>query len=181
LGRERSLEIIMASDLRRLRKIALCDLDSLFLRKPQLSIYRHRLLAIALCQGAAVHYMDKKNGVKDFDVWCFFRSHQRRPFPYRRNASADFGHSKFGKSPGWEHYIGRRVDLLGRSLSITTGESPTDAIRSYLKAGKTASARALAAKAVVLIHPTAQLGRIIWPVKRSGGTWARGFSSTGRA
>src|SRR5208283_3565128 len=108
-------------------KIAVVDLDSLFKRRPVLRIYRRRLFAIALCQGAALHYIDKKNGVKDFDVWCFFRSHPKRPFPYRRNGTADFGSPKFGKSPGWEPFIGRRVDLLGRSLQVKVTESPADA------------------------------------------------------
>jgi hypothetical protein len=167
---ERSLERITKADLRRLRKIAWCDLESLFARKLGLRMYRNRLFAIALCQGAALHFIDKKNGVKDFDVWCFFRAHPKRPFPYRRNASADFGSSQFGRSPGWEHYIGRRVDLLGRSLPVMTAESPMEALRTYLTEGKTASARALAAKAMVLIHPTAQLGRIVWPLKKSVGS-----------
>jgi hypothetical protein len=120
-------------------------------------------IAIALCQGAALHYIDKKNGVKDFDVWCFFRANPRRPFPYRRNASADFGDPKFGKSPDWEHYIGRRVDLLGRSLLVSTTEAPADALRNYLSAGRTVSARALAAKAMILIYPEKEPSRVVWP------------------
>jgi hypothetical protein len=167
---QRSLVPLAKSDLRRLGKIAVRDLEALFARNAPLRIYRDRLFAIALCQGAALHYIDKKNGVKDLDVWCFFRAHPKRPFPYRRIASADFGSSKFGKSPGWQRYIGRRVDLLGRSLQIKIAESPTDALCSYLTEGKTASARALAAKAMILIHPTLELGSIVWPAKESVGS-----------
>ena len=161
---ERSLEPITRADLRRLGEIARRDLESLFERRPLLARYRDRLLAIALCQGAALHYIDKKNGVKDFDVWCFFRADPQRPFPYRRNASADFGDPKFGKSADWEHYIGRRVDLLGRSLPVPAGESPVDALRAYLSAGRTASAKALAKMAMILIYPENELGRMVWPV-----------------
>jgi hypothetical protein len=164
---ERSFKPITSSDLCRLQKIALLDLDSLFKRKPGLSNYRDRLFAIALCQGAALHYIDKKNGVKDFDVWCFFRTHHKRPFPYRRNASADFGDPKFGKSPGWPQFIGRRVDLLGRSLSVPAKVSPAEVLRAYLSAGQTASARALAAKAMIMIHPAKEFGRVVWPVQGS--------------
>jgi hypothetical protein len=162
-SRERSLEPILKSDLRRLAKIALADLESLFTRIPALRIYRDRLFAIALCQGAALHYIDKGNGVKDFDLWCFFRAHAKRPFPYRRNASADFGYPKFGKSPGWEHYVGRRVDLLGRSLPVRPKEAPADALRGYLSGGRTALARALAAKAAILVYPEGELDRVVWP------------------
>jgi hypothetical protein len=31
-------------------------------------LYADRLFAVALCQGAALHYIDGKNGVKDLDV-----------------------------------------------------------------------------------------------------------------
>jgi hypothetical protein len=160
----RSYKRINKADLRRLRQIALLDLDSLFSRKPDLLVYHNRLLAIALCQGAALHYVDKKNGVKDFDVWCFFRAHPKRPFPYRRNQAADFGDPKFGKSPGWNRYVGRRVDLLGRSLVVSETQSPAKALRGYLIAGRTASARALAAKAVILLYPEAALGSLVWPI-----------------
>src|SRR6266403_4836639 len=93
---DRSFKSIDKTDFRRLRRIALQDLESLFAARPALRIYDGRLFAIALCQGAALHYIDKKNGVKDFDVWCFFRSHRKRPFPYRRIKQVDFGDPKFG-------------------------------------------------------------------------------------
>jgi hypothetical protein len=110
--------------------------------------------------------LDGKNGVKDFDVWSFFRAHPARPFPYRRNASADFGDPKFGRSPEWEHFIGRRVDLLGRSMIVSPHQSPADALRRYLSFSKTASARALAKKAMVLLYPRAQLGTVVWSPER---------------
>ena len=28
-------------------------------------------ICVALCQGAAMHYFDKTNGIKDFDIWFF--------------------------------------------------------------------------------------------------------------
>ena len=61
-------------------------------------------------------------------------------------------------------YAGRRVDLLGRSLPAEPGADPTDILRLYLAARRTDSARALAAKAVVLIHPENRTGEIVWPV-----------------
>ena len=161
---ERSFERITKADLIRLAEIARNDLKSLFERRPDTGrLYRKRLFAIALCQGAALHYVSGANGVKDFDVWSFFTTHPERPFPYRRNASADFGKSKFGKSPGWEHYVGRRVELLGRSLPVSDNQSPEIALHAYLMAGRSASARALAKKATVLLYPETQLGKVVWP------------------
>lgn len=160
----RSLERIGRADLRRLAEIAHRDLKSLFERRPETGrLYRRRLFAVALCQGAALHYVNGTNGVKDFDVWSFFRANPSRPFPYRRNASADFGDPRFGKSPGWESYVGRRVDLLGRSLAIPKGCSPAAALQEYLSSGRTNTARALAKKAVVLLYPPQYLGDVVWP------------------
>jgi hypothetical protein len=56
------------------------------------------------------------------------------------------------------------VDLLGRSLPAEPGGDPADIIRRYLAAPRTDSAKALAAKAVVLIHPENRAGEIVWPV-----------------
>jgi hypothetical protein len=55
--------------------------------------YRDRLLCVALCRGGALHYLDRSNGVKDFDVWTFFAALPDR-YPdralYRRNKARDF-------------------------------------------------------------------------------------------
>ena len=36
-----------------------------------------------LCQGAALHYVNGRNGVKDFDVWSFYAQYNDWPFPAR--------------------------------------------------------------------------------------------------
>jgi hypothetical protein len=111
-----------------------------------------------------VHYVNGKNGVKDFDVWSFYAQHDDWPFPARWRGTRDFGLSKFGRYPGDPpQYTGRRVDLLGRSLPAAPGADLAHAIRDYLAAGRTTSARALAAKAVVLIDPISRVGEIVWP------------------
>jgi hypothetical protein len=165
---ERSKKPITKADLRRLGDIAITDLESLFHRRPVTGrLYRHRLFAVALCQGAALHFLDGKNGVKDFDIWCFFKANPKRPFPYRRNATADFGNPKFGKSRNWEHFVGRRVDLLGRSLKVSSHVSPADTLRGYLSSSKTTSARALAKKAMILLYPRTLLGTVVWPSREN--------------
>ena len=160
----RSYEHITLADLKRLGRIAQQDRDGLFQRKPDLyRIYAGRLIAVALCQGGALHYVDGKNGIKDLDVWSFYRAAPERPYPYRRRGIADFGDAKFGKSDDCPHFVGRRVDLLGRSIEATESAVPVSALRSYLSAGNTETARLLAQKAVVLIEPGALAGTIVWP------------------
>ena len=121
------------------------------------------MLCVALCQGAALHYIDETNGVKDFDVWTFYAAHPAATFPPRRLVSRDFGSPKFGRSPGSQGLIGRRVDLLGRSIPARPSDDPVAALRRYLRGPRSVSARRLAEKAVVLLEPDHLLGTQVWP------------------
>lgn len=58
----------------------------------------------------------------------------------------------------------RRLDMLGRSLPVPLGAEPRQALRDYLSAARTVSARVLAAKAVVLVVPADRAGELVWPV-----------------
>jgi hypothetical protein len=163
---DRPLVRIETADLLRIAALAAAAEAELFRRNPQGSgRYVDRLLGRALCQGAALHYVNGRNGVKDFDVWSFYAQHDDWPFPARWRGTRDFGPSKFGRYPDDPpRYLGRRVDLLGRSLPAEPGADPADALRRYLTARRTDSAKALAAKAVVLIHPKNRAGEIVWPL-----------------
>ena len=162
---DRSLARIERTDLLRLAALAAQVEAGLFARHPDgAGRYAGRLLCRALCQGAALHYLDGKNGVKDFDVWSFYAALGDGPFPYRWRGTADFGPSRFGRFPGDSpSYAGRRVDLLGRSLPAPPGADPAAVLRDYLSAARTESARALAAKAVILIAPEHAIGERVWP------------------
>jgi hypothetical protein len=161
---KRSYKRISKSDLFRLAKIALADKNDLFNRLPHLKkLYDKRLICIALCQGAALHYIDRNNGIKDFDVWSFYSESKGMPFPYRRNVHKDFGKSKFGKLPK-SKYLGRRVDLLGRSLKEPLGINPIIAIGNYLANNKNKTPKYLAKKAIVIIYPFKYIGVIAWPI-----------------
>jgi hypothetical protein len=161
----RSRELIDDADLARLASLARDDLAALFRRNDDLRrLYAKRLVCIALCQGAALHYIDRGNGVKDFDLWAFCAEHRERPFPYRRHAREDFGPSKFGRHPDdRDPFQGRRVDMMARSLPVKRGVDPVHAVRAYLTAGRTETARKLAAKAAVIVWPEALRGTVAWP------------------
>jgi hypothetical protein len=128
----RSLARIDESDLQRLAALAAEAEAGLFARHPLgAGRYAGRLLCRALCQGAALHYLDGRNGVKDFDVWSFYAALDDGPFPYRWRATADFGPSKFGRYPADPPlYTGRRVDFLGRSLPASLGADPAPSCAS---------------------------------------------------
>lgn len=115
--------------------------------------------------GCRLAHVNLQNGVKDFDVWSFYAQDDDWPFPPRWRGTRDFGVSKFGRCPGDPpDYLGRRVDLIGRSLPVPPGADPATAVRKYLAARRTTSARELAKKAVVLIDPRGRAGEVIWPV-----------------
>jgi hypothetical protein len=165
---DRSLARIEIADLLRLAALAADAEAGLFRRNPQGSgRYAGRLLCRALCQGAALHYGNKRNGVKDFDVWSFYAQYDDWPFPARWRGTRDFGPSKFGRYPrDPPHYSGRRVDLLGRSLPAEPGANPAEVLQRYLAGRRSDSAKALAAKAVVLIDPENRAGEIVWALER---------------
>jgi hypothetical protein len=154
--------------LKRLGKIVAIDRADLFKRKPETGrLYRKRLFAVALCQGGALHYLDGKNGIKDLDVWSFFKPNATRQFPYRRRAKLDFGDAKFGQSEDAPNFIGRRIDHIGRAISGKDYSDPVAVLRSYLREGATESARRLSEKAVILIEPAHLLGTVVWPEPQS--------------
>lgn len=116
--------------LRRLAEFAKADRDGLFRRNPHLAVYRHRILMTALCQGAALHFVNGINGVKDLDVYTFYAQHPGVGYPYRRRGVADFGDSEHGRHPDDHHLVGRRVDMLGRALKVSPSAEPIAAVRA---------------------------------------------------
>jgi hypothetical protein len=161
----RSQKHIDRRDLSRLASLAAADRMDFIARMGRKTL-QHAYRCSALCQGAALHYIDGRNGVKDFDVWSFYAGSSRL-FPSRRVVSVDFGNSKFGTSSDRPDFIGRRVDLLGRGIRFEDSDRDDgiiDALRTYLSRGSTASARRLAEKAVVLVDPPRLRGKVVWPI-----------------
>ncbi len=163
-SRHRSFELIAADDLARLAQIAVADFSDLFRRSDYSRPYADRLRVICLCQGAARHYVHGDRGVKDFDVWAFFDALPSHPFPWRRRSRRDFGPSRFGHNPDDRpNFTGRRVDVIGRSISMDRNKTPIAAVQGYLREARTTSARLLSQRPVVVVWPAADQGRVIWP------------------
>jgi hypothetical protein len=161
----RSFKKITKHDLQKLAGIARKGREDLFKRKPDLGkIYRNRIICVALCQGAALHYLDVKTGIKDFDVWTFYKAYPKMPFPPRRNVQRDFGHPRFGKTPGATQFVGKCVDLIGRSIPWTKGQTTIEALQHWLMHSNNMSPKFLARKAVIIIEPENLIGFIAWPI-----------------
>ena len=160
---ERSLKEIDDHDLCRLSSLAFEDLLGLYRRRPETArLYADSLMVLTLCQGAAEHYLRGKSGIKDFDVWDFFRAKSERPFPFRRRGKMDFGESKFGKHPNDATFSGRRVDVIGRSIEVRQGQDGPDAVKVWLSARRTPSARLIRMRPVIVIYPASLRGTLLW-------------------
>ena len=166
----RSFKAITKADLLRLRDLAAEYRADFFRRRPDwASLYRRRFLCSALCQGAALHYVEGIVGIQDFDVYNFWATHPSRAWYAKARPIRDFGDPKFGRSPDRKDFVGRRVDLLGRSIDTRPGDDPERALRAYLAGGRTLTARLLAQKAVVGLEPARLFGRVLWRPRRTDG------------
>lgn len=160
--RWRSYERIDLDDLKRLAEIAKQDRENFFGQYPEWAkLYQGSFLCVALCQGAALHFLNGKTGINDFDIYSFYASNPAKDWYAKRIKAYDFGDPKFGQTKDKPEYVGRRVDCLGRSISVKEDEHPESALQRYLREGKTATARLLAEKVVVLLEPNC--GKVIWP------------------
>jgi len=92
-----SFKPIEPDDLRRLLELARQDRCTFFRKYPEWGrLYADRVIGVALCQGAAAHYIDTTAGINDFDVYTFFAAHPKRGWYAKRIMSMDFGDAKFG-------------------------------------------------------------------------------------
>ena len=156
---DRRYERLTRSDLKRLASIASAEQDAFFRRNPHREYQRRRLLLAGLCQGAARHFEDRRNGVKDFDIHFFYwRPVNERHMRCRRRV---------------EHFVGafgcRPIDFLRTSISVGTcvetrmaPEESVEIVRRFLSERPTAAAWHLAKNPVITLLPTGQLGEVVW-------------------
>ena len=106
---------------------------------------------------------EKKNGVKDLDVYSFYAEDPNVPWPYRRHGVADFGESEFGYHPDKRNeFVGRHVDLLARTLPVGQDADPVEAVRTWLARSNNPTPRRLRQKAVVGLYPARYRGNVFW-------------------
>lgn len=162
---ERSGARLTRHHLARMADLARADRTEKFARNPRWSSYGDRVLLVALCQGAALHYLDGVTGVKDLDVWTFYAEDPTvGPYPARwPRRMVDFGPSMLGRHPDDVGFVGRHVDLIGRSLPMPLDSDPIEAVRDYLRRRSSKSPRLLAEKAVIALDPPALRGHQVWP------------------
>jgi len=149
--------------------------------------YRDRLLAVVLAQGAALHLIDRRHGVKISTSGASTRTIPGQPFrANRRETHADFGASELGRQlydfsaagtvernrrMRWDSYTGRRVDFFVRVLPLPPGAKMrriVAAVQDWLAAGAAAktdskpSAWFLAQRPVGVVDPERHRRRVIW-------------------
>ena len=103
----------------------------------------------------------KRMGVKDFDIWLFFRKEEGRIFNPRWIEKKDLGRTKFARNPDDIGFRGRRMDFIGRS--VTFGKMDIEGtIRPWVQSAGRASPKNLSQKAFVGLYPHKVFGKVIW-------------------
>ena len=152
---KRLFEPISKLDFKKLQRLALKEHEAFFKRNPRLrKAYHSSLIGIALCQGAASHYLNSNVGIKDFDIWHFYVENRSINFPYRAHKSIENG------------YKGKPIDFLKRAINRDLrnfySNEPDKCIIEYLLQRNTKTKRFLLKKAVVGLFPDKIFGKVIW-------------------
>jgi hypothetical protein len=101
-------------------------------------------------------------GVKNLDVYTFYAEDPAIRYRTDAEASRTSATQEHGRHPDDYESVGRRVELLGRTLKVSASADPVSAVRSYLRAGGTSTAKELSKKAVVVSDPGARFSQVIW-------------------
>ena len=110
---------IEKEDLCSIKEKVLKDQKKFFEKYLKYKLYEEKkIVAMLLVQGAALHFIDKKKGIKDFDVLCVYNKIPKKYFPFRRLKQIDSKLEKFGRSPDDStKFKGRRIDIMMRAVN----------------------------------------------------------------
>lgn len=161
MGKHYTQRAVGHAELRSLLKLAHAEERAFFNRNPHLARpYQRPLLAVALCQGAALQYIGRGHGVNDFDVHFFYAQN-----PAKRRLSravkriSDVTVGAFKKTP---------VDFIRTVVPITQADrkqSFMERIEAFLRERPTTNAMELSKQAVVGLSPKTIFGKVLWPLE----------------
>src|SRR5579864_698329 len=144
-------------ELKALRRVAAKEESEFFSRNSHLvKPYRSRLIAAALCQGAALQYLGQGHGVKDFDVHFFYSQNPTKPRLSRTVKRISAG---IGAFPDIQ------VDFVRTIIPYEPAFEQTDSIeqiRRFLGSPRTQNALHLARQPVIGLLPDDLFNVIIW-------------------
>ena len=147
-----------SSELRALAELATAEEAAFFERNPHLELsYRGRLIAVGLCQGAALQYLGRGYGVNDFDLHFFYRQNPRKPklTRARKRVFADVGTFDNVPVDFLRTVVPSRVHVPKRAAAV-------EILRAFLRQAPTLNSRYLAKKAVVGLFPRELFGIVVW-------------------
>ena len=165
---EKSFEPITEQDLKELVKLTLIEHETFFKRKPEYeSFYKNTLLAIVLGQGASSHYRDGKYGIKDFDIYIFYKEHPEKRMWIRRVKKIKSNLEKFGNP---------NVDFMRKAIKTKYIDGNEDNIEKiilrFLSESKTQTAKFLTIwvkkeknrtrNIIVGLYPESIFKKILW-------------------
>ena len=150
----RTYDLLTIDDFRVLKELAIKEHEAFFRRNKHLrEAYGNNLVAICLCQGAASHYLNPTVGVKDIDIWLFYKDCPGVNFPARSRKRDD------------NAYMGKPIDWLRRAIPAEMVEASDNeaglAMRAYIEK-RNINKWQLLKKAIIGLYPEQILGEIIW-------------------
>jgi len=145
-------------ELQALAALAYTEEESFFARNPHLvQAYRDRLIAVALCQGAALQYLGRGYGINDFDIHFFYA---QNPAKLRLSRAVKSTLATVGS------FENVRVDFI---RTVVPGKARTSGphtsiqlLRAFLREPPTENARHLAQKGAIGLLPEELFGVVIW-------------------
>jgi len=152
----RSAAGLTDGDLRRLAIVAQMDREQFFATYARWrQLYGDRLICTVLC--------DAGPEAQGYILWSFFREHPDAALPYRRKRVWPVEDSRFGRCLDHPAFAGRSVEVISRSIPAGLLDDAGETLRRYLQAGRSASARLLRERRLVLLEPADVRGEAVWP------------------